>query len=132
MAVHAVGQHQIHVFLEGIGGQGDDRHASGVGPVHGADGFGRGVAVHPGHLQIHENQVIEVDGRACEHRHGFGSVRGLIHPQTQVRKLFNDDDAVYLHVIHEQNALARQGCRAFVGGFPLLRGVVRFLEPEQE
>ena len=132
MAVHAAGQHQVHIFLEGIGGQGDDGHGAGVGPVHGANGLGRGIAVHFGHLQIHQNQVVEILGRLGEHGHGFRSVTRLVNIQTQMRELLNDDDAVDFHVIRQQNALARELDRTRAGPGFFFRAVFRFLEPEGE
>ena len=55
----ACGQAALDFFLEGMGGQGDDGGGLPVGGLFPfPDGSGGGMAVHDGHLHVHQHQVI--------------------------------------------------------------------------
>ena len=78
----ACGQASLDFFLEGMGGQGDDGGGFSVGGfLPFPDRSGGGMAVHLGHLHVHQHQVVvlgpvHVDGDfSCFG--GFQLVAGL-------------------------------------------------------
>ncbi len=70
VVVHAGGEAGVAIALEGVGGEGDDAGLALGGEV-GADLAGGLEAVHLGHLEVHENEVV---GAAFEGAEGFEAV----------------------------------------------------------
>ena len=115
MGVHAGIQAFLHVLGVGVGAHGDDGHSPGTGLPAGADGPGRGVAVHDRHHQVHQNRIVarRVGGKGA---HGALAVKRLddLGPGAFQHEL--DDLHVQLVILDNQQALAVQ-----VGGGFLLR-----------
>ena len=115
MGVHAGIQAFLHVLGVGVGAHGDDGHSPGTGLPAGADGFGRGVAVHDRHHQVHQDRIVarRVGGKGV---YGALAVKRLddLGPGAFQHEL--DDLHVQLVILDHQQALAVQ-----VGGGFLLR-----------
>lgn len=115
VGVHAGIQAFLHVLGVGVGAHGDDGHSPGTGLPAGADGPGRGVAVHDRHHQVHQNRIAarRVGGKGA---HGALAVKRLddLGPGAFQHEL--GDLHVQLVILDNQQALAVQ-----VGGGFLLR-----------
>jgi hypothetical protein len=66
-----------------------------------AQGRGRGVAVHLGHLAVHEHQV---EGFSCERFERFASVFGQGHATAQTFQDGAGDDLIDLMIFDQKNA----------------------------
>ena len=106
MLVHAHGLGRLHVLGEGIGGHGHNGHLSAVVPIHGPDGPGSVVAVHPGHLNVHENNII-VSVRGLAHLvHRLHTVPGVLHRQAGHGQEFLGNLRVEGVVLHQHGPTA--------------------------
>lgn len=106
VSVHACSQRGLFVLLEGVGGNGDNRQLCQTFIRQCADLLGRFVAVHNGHLDIHENQVIITGCGLLHHFHSDGAVIGLLGDDAGLLKDGDGDFAVQLVVLNDQQALA--------------------------
>ena len=83
VAVHARIQGVLLVLLKGVGGHGKNGDACLAGVGQSADTPGGFVAVHPGHLDVHQNQVV-LPGHGLLHLfHCFNAVSGGIHKEAR-------------------------------------------------
>ena len=74
MAIHSAHAAALLVLDERVGRHRDDGHRTRVVAVERANDAGRLVAVHLGHLDVHEDQVDGARVRALERAHGLGAV----------------------------------------------------------
>jgi len=86
-AVHADGGAQIAIALEGIGGEGDDARGAG-GILAAADFAGGFVAVHLGHLDVHQDEIV---GLGVASSDGLVAVAGDIRAVTKALKEADGD-----------------------------------------
>lgn len=104
VVVHASRQTGVPVFVEGIGGHGQDGHRLAL--RHAADGPGGGNAIQPGHLDIHQDQVI---GRGAGQGHSLQAIVGHIHPQARPFEQGQGHLLVGRVVLGQENVTATQG-----------------------
>ena len=116
MGVHAAGEGLALVLGEVVGRHGDDGDGAGVGAIHRADSPGGVVAVHYGHLHVHEDHVEGARGAHPELRHGLLAVGrhlagGIVDVQDG-----GDDLRVQGVVLRHEDVLVRQGVPAGPAG----------------
>ena len=102
----AAGAHAaVAVFLEGMGGEGDDDALITIGTELG----GGGVAIHHGHLHIHEDDLKGVarTGRLDGDAIGFFAIVGAGDIAPGVAKMESDDIAALLAILGEEDADAQ-------------------------
>jgi len=101
--VHANGEAALGLALDGIGGEGDDRHAGLAGFFGGADGGGQLVAVHRRHMQVGEQDGVIAAQPALQRLAAIvGDVGGL----PEQHELLQDDFLVDLVVFGDQDQAA--------------------------
>jgi len=121
MGVHAGGQAVSHVFVEGVGGHGDDGHRRGVGPVHGPDGSGRFQTVHDRHADVHEDGVEVVEHRFAKGGRADLPVVGGLHDHFLFFEHGFRNFLVQRMVFAEEDVFAGQFGNAVRGGCVLLQ-----------
>ncbi len=90
VVVHAGFDAAFAIGLHGVGGHGDDDGVA-AGRFGAADLFGGLVAVHDGHLAIHENEVVAIGG---DHIDGFLAVGGEFDGKTEALQHPRRDELV--------------------------------------
>ena len=108
MLVHPHGLGRLNILGESVGRHGDNGDLLAVIPVHGPDGSGGVVAVHPRHLDVHEDDVV-ISVLTAEHPvHSFRSVGSALHSEAGHLQDLPGDLRVQLIVLHKQGTATRQ------------------------
>ena len=105
VVVHAGRQTLFAVDLHGVGRQGDDGDAPGCPGFPRADRSRRPEPIHPGHLAIHEHQIV---GDASQGVDGFQAVGHDIHPMAELLEHSRDHLLVHPVVLGHENAERRR------------------------
>ena len=90
VVVHAGVEAALAITLHRVGGHGDDDDVA-IGRLAAADLFGGLVAVHHGHLAIHENEVVAIGG---DHVDGFFSVGGEFDGKAEALEHARGDELI--------------------------------------
>ena len=107
MAVHAGLQRRLTVLRKGVGRHGQNGDMGQLWVRQGADAPRGLIAVHPGYLHVHEDQVVVTRGGPADLFHGCGAVVRLLHQETGVAEDLAGDLTVQGVVLHQQDAAAR-------------------------
>lgn len=124
MFVHAAFMALFDVVLKGVCGHGEDGDDRSITAGETADLPARFIAVHDGHHDIHENEVIVAKGRFAEGFDGFDAILtgGDFHAF-----FFEEEDcdlAVQLIVFDEEDVKTGEGDGALGRFFLFLRHMV--------
>ena len=76
-----------------------------------ANSLGGLVAIHNGHLDIHQHQIVIILRSFLDHLHSDGAIGGLLHSKAGSRQNLVGNFAIELIVLHHQNTLAFKGNR---------------------
>jgi hypothetical protein len=124
VVVHAGVKATLTISLHGVGGHGDDDDVA-IWRLGAADLFGGLVAVHNGHLAIHEDEVVVIGGN---HVDGFLAVRGEFDGEAEALKHAGRDELIDGVVFDEKDPRAevppdRGGTVSETGGDGVSAGV---------
>ena len=100
MTVHSCRKTTVNVLRHGVRGHGDDRDPSRRTHDR-ADGTGRRKTVHPGHANIHQDQIEPFD---ASHIHGLHTICGLNNPAAGSGQDQAGHLAIYGVIINDENA----------------------------
>ena len=100
VVVHAGIEAALAIALHRVGGHGDDDDVT-TGRLSAADLFGGLVAVHDGHLAIHEDEVVAIGG---DHVDCFLSVGGEFYFEAETLERAGGDELVDGVVFDEEDA----------------------------
>ena len=92
--------------------------------LQGADGSGGGVAVHHGHLDVHQHQLVGPRGRGAELLHGNLAVFGHIHGEARLGKDHCGDLLIELVVLGQEDMAGVELGGDLRGGLLCLRGAL--------
>ncbi len=101
VAVHARFEAALPLPGHGVCGQSDDSRVAAGPAVALADGRRGRIAIHLGHLAIHQNE-IEPHGLDCSN--GFPSVPDRFHLATQFLQLMGGDEPIDRTVLGKEDA----------------------------
>ena len=107
MAVHAGLQRRLTVLRKGVGRHGQNGDMGQLGVRQGADAPRGLIAVHPGHLHVHKDQVVVTRGGPADLFHGCVAIVRLLHQKTGIAEDLAGDLTVQGVVLHQQDAAAR-------------------------
>ncbi|MGA1994360.1 MAG: hypothetical protein ABSH45_01160 [Bryobacteraceae bacterium] len=100
IVVHAGRETDLAGALEGFGGHGDDGRVP-AGRFGAADRAGSGVAIHFGHVAIHEDQRI---GEKADHPDGFVAVGGDVDAEAELFEQAHGDLLIDGVIFRDQDA----------------------------
>ncbi len=106
MAAHARLEARADVVLEGVCRHGQDDHVDRVLALERADVARGGKAVHHGHHDVHEDEVVGAQRGLREGPHGLGAVARAVDDEPQVAQHHLRDLEVELVVLDEKRPLA--------------------------
>ena len=106
MSVHACFQGGLAVFVEGVGGNGDDRDLCDGFVFQRANLSGGGVAVHNWHLDVHEDDIIKAFRVIGDFFYGNGSVFSSIYFEASLFQNGSGDFTVHAVVLHKKDSFA--------------------------
>ena len=111
MVIHAAGEGFLHIFLEGVGRDGDNGYRAGIFAGKAADSLCGLISVHSGHLDIHEDGIKGTRGGRGENVHRLSAVMsGIRHNAHDFQELFRDLQ-IQLIVLCDKDPLTLQHCR---------------------
>ena len=108
VAVHAGVAGFLAILVKSVRGHGDDGDGGFFAVVQRADVLRRFVAVHDGHLNVHQNEVIRTGGRILD---GIHRLRSIVRGVDNRAFLFQNrlcDFLIQLDVIDEKDFLSRK------------------------
>ena len=103
MRVHARLQGALHVLIEGVCGQRDNRYLFRVGTVQGADRARRAEAVQHRHTHVHQHGVVVANLALGEHLHRDFAVLRVVRAYFPHPEHFHHDLGVDRHVLRQEN-----------------------------
>ena len=104
--IHAGINGDLSVLIEGIGCHGHDRDPRKLRIFQGTYLLGRLIAVHDGHLHIHEYELILTGLRGTEHFDRFPAILGGIHIDAHIAEYFDSYLTVQLIILRKQDGLS--------------------------
>ena len=131
MGVHADGEGFLAVFVEGVGRHGDDGDsAAAIRQI--ADELRRLIAVHVGHLDVHEDGIIIARRVGFECLDAEFTVGSALHGKAALFQNGHDDLCVEVVVLGQQDAAAPELGRVAlcILLFYALLDLIRQWEPE--
>ena len=114
VVLHARIQAALAVAFHGVGGHGDDGQV--VEPGFLADGSGGGQAIHFGHLDVHQHQVVVVGRGRLYFCHGIMAVDGGLDLYAGFFQKGQGHGAVELYVIDQQHPGTGDGAEIEAAG----------------
>ena len=103
MVIHTIFQGGFFILFHCVCCHCNDRDVFCILPREGTDGSGRFIAVHDGHLHIHENCIVIVRFGLANHCDCICTIRGTLYRETGFLQYGFGDFTVQLVVFHQKD-----------------------------